>query len=83
MDLDKLRLEKEIESPTYKLQELKFKMERETVKIEEAKAKLEKQVYKLKEELSETKKFYEERIEDMNLKIKRLQLENSQIIKLS
>lgn len=39
---DKLRLQKEIESPTYKLHELKFKMERERVGLEESKAKLEK-----------------------------------------
>ena len=62
IQLDKLRLQKEIESPTYKLHSLKFKMERERVGLEEAKAKLEKQLYLAKEELSETKTFYEERI---------------------
>lgn len=40
--MDKLRLEREIESPTYKMQELKYKMERERVGLEESKAKLEK-----------------------------------------
>ena len=76
--IDKLRLQREIESPTYKLHQLKFKMERERVGLEEAKAKLEKQVYKLKEELAETKSFYEERIGQMSATIKRLQLENAQ-----
>jgi len=40
MELDKLRLQTEIESPTYKLQSLKLKMERERFGLEEAKAKL-------------------------------------------
>ena len=60
--IDKLRLQREIESPTYKLHQLRFKMERETIALEEAKTKLEKQLFKVKEELSETKLFYEERI---------------------
>ena len=50
-ELDKLRLQREIESPTYKLHQLKFRMERERVGLEEAKAKLEKQLYKAHEEL--------------------------------
>jgi len=70
--LDKVRLQREIESPTYKLHQLKFKMERERVGLEESKAKLEKQVYRLKEELSETKAFYEERIAQMDTSNKRL-----------
>lgn len=51
-------------------------MERERVGIEEAKAKLEKEVFRLKEELGETKTFYEERIAQMDLTIKKLQNEN-------
>ena len=72
-EIDKVRLQKEIESPTYKLHQLKFKMERERVGLEEAKAKLEKQVYRLEEELTEVKSFYEERLRQMDLTIKRLQ----------
>ena len=51
-------------------------MERERVGIEEAKAKLEKEVFRLKEELGETKTFYEERIAQMDLTIKKLQNES-------
>ena len=71
--LDKVRLEREIESPTYKLQELKFKMERQRFGLEESKAKLEKQVYRLQQELCETKAFYEERIAQMGLTIRKLE----------
>ena len=47
-------------------------MERERIAVEEAKAKLEKQLYRVKEELSETKTFYEERIAQMDMTIKKL-----------
>ena len=67
-----MRLQREIESPTYKLHQLKLRMEREQVGLEEAKARLEKQVYRMKEELCETKAFYEERISQLNAQIRRL-----------
>ena len=79
--IEKDRLLKEIESPTFKLQQAKFKMQHEIIKIEEKATKFEKELFKTREELEETKKFYEERIQAMDMHIKRLQSENSNLLR--
>ena len=79
--IEKDRLYKEIESPTFKLQQAKFKMQQELIKAEEKATKFEKEFFKTREELEETKKFYEERIQAMDMNIKRLQSENSNLLK--
>ena len=79
--IEKDRLLKEIESPTFKLQQAKFKMQQELIKAEEKATKFEKELFRTREELEETKKFYEERIQAMDMNIKRLQSENSNLLK--
>ena len=56
-------------------------MQQELIKAEEKATKFEKELFWTREELEETKKFYEERIQAMDMNIKRLQSENSNLLK--
>ena len=54
-------------------------MEREHVKLQEKVTKLEKELFKSRQELTETKRFYEERLSELEIHMKVLSLENKKL----
>jgi len=68
-DLEKEKLKQQLESPTFKVKQLRLSLEREVIQMAEKTAKFEKEAIKLREELHETKCFYEEQISSLNSRI--------------